>query len=112
MLILAIATASVTVVTAFSRLARGKVPNFLREGRGPVLLTILLLVVLVYVVGLYMMREVGEGGRLMNVMAFWGLMAALIISLYMEFAIARLHELASERRRRSRQRRAIATVTP
>ena len=102
MLILAIANSSVSAVTSFSRLVRGRVPNFLRDGRGPVLMIILILVILAYVTALYALLEGGTGGELMYRLALGGLVGSLLTSLYMEFTIARLHELAKARRRRRR----------
>lgn len=101
--VMAIVTSSVSVITSFGRILTGKIPNFLRDGKGPLLLVMLLLITLAYSLVLYALVEAKVANQPTSGLywlSWWGLSASLVSSLYMEVAIARLHELAKMRRGR------------
>lgn len=108
MLVLGIVSCAVTVVTSFARLLTGRIPNFLRDGRGPVGLVMLLLFALMYMGALYTSHQNGHRGPPMWTLTLLGLGASLTISLYMEFAIARMNEIAKAKRKRKKP---FATTT-
>ena len=96
-LILGITTSCVSIVTAFSRMANGTITNFSREGRGPIFLTMITVIVLAMLVNLYSLHEAqAEHGPVM-LLAVLYLVASLTTALYMEITIARLGKLESHR---------------
>jgi hypothetical protein len=112
MLIFAIANSTVSVTTFFSRLIRRQIPNIDTEGRGPLALFLGSLAVLVYVTSLYASLETKGHLPWGGTKASIGLVLSLLASLYMEIMIARLHELARQRRIEKRNSRQPPNATP
>jgi len=108
--VMAIVTSAVSVITSFGRILTGRIPNFLRDGRAPLLLVMFLLVVLAYSVSLYALVEAHvavQATPALSWLAYSGLAASLSSSLYMEIAIARLHELANRRKAPARKGKGV-----
>lgn len=94
LLVVAIVASSVSVMTSFMRLAAGNHPNFMRDGRGPIFLLLILMCISFYSTVVYTLVEAHTARLPVQLCAWLAVVTALIASLAMEFAMTRLRLLS------------------
>lgn len=97
LMVMAIVTSSVSLVTSWVRVGAGHYPNFAEDGRGPTLLALSLVLVAAYSLVIYALAEAGVRDLPMRTCALLAVGAALLASISMEFAMARLRLLSAIR---------------
>lgn len=97
LLVMAMVTSGVGLATAIVQFWFKGLKGYDRDGFGPLLTFLLLMGSMVVATGMYVLFEAGVHLSGMLSGATYSLLAALALSLYMEFSIARLHILAEIR---------------
>lgn len=99
LLVMAMVASTVSVITSFSRVGSGTYPNFVKDGRGPVLILLLTIIIWALSWTLYTMQETGDPGLWMRLKAILAVITALLTSLVMEIAMSRLRLLEKQPQR-------------
>lgn len=97
LLVMAMVSSAVALAMALIKVVEKPLPGFLRDGFGPVLCFLLLLMEMVIATVLYVLFEAGLIHEQLWMGASICLVAALLLTFYMEVSIERLYELGEIR---------------